>query len=246
MFDPTNLDIMAAIRERLEGAVARRARNSRPFVTLTYAQSLDGSIAARSGRPLALSGPESQALTHALRAAHDAILVGIGTVLADNPRLTVRLAPGTNPQPVVLDSRLRCPLYVHLLRGEGPPPWIAAGLRAAPEREAELSQAGARVFRLPAGGQGFLDLSVLLDRLAEWGVGRLMVEGGAQIISSFLATRLVDQVVLTLAPVVVAGLRAVDGSGLFPSHASVRLSRLFYERLGEDLVVRGDPEWSPP
>ena len=82
----------------------------RPRVTLTYAQSLDGSITARSGAPLSLSGAESLHYTHQLRAAHDAILVGIGTVLSDDPRLDVRLVTGPSPRPIVLDSELRCPV----------------------------------------------------------------------------------------------------------------------------------------
>ena len=91
-----------------------RQNTGRPFVTLTYAQSLDGSIARVPGKRLQLSGPEAQAMTHRLRAVNDAILVGIGTVLADNPRLTVRLAEGSDPQPVILDSKLRFPLDANL------------------------------------------------------------------------------------------------------------------------------------
>lgn len=91
----------AALKARLAELPARarsfRRSHGRPLVTLTYAQSLDGSIAARPGHPLAISGPASQTFTHALRAVHDAILVGIGTVLADNPALTVRLVPGPHP-----------------------------------------------------------------------------------------------------------------------------------------------------
>ena len=84
-------------------------RHRRPFVTLSYAQSLDGSIATAAGQPLRISSPQSMIMTHALRAAHDAILVGINTVLADDPSLTVRLDEGNNPQPIVLDSQLRMP-----------------------------------------------------------------------------------------------------------------------------------------
>jgi 3,4-dihydroxy 2-butanone 4-phosphate synthase/GTP cyclohydrolase II len=112
-----------------------------PRVTLTYAQSLDGCIAARRGEPYLLSGPESKRMTHQLRAAHSAILVGIGTVLADNPRLTARVAGGENPQPVVLDSRLRLPLDARLLQTGSP--WIATTYSADPQRCALLAQAGA-------------------------------------------------------------------------------------------------------
>ena len=100
----------------LDGAAAHHARTGRPLVTLSYAQSLDGCIAAGPGQRLSLSGPEALMLTHELRAAHAAILVGIGTVLADDPRLTVRLVPGSHPQPVVVDSRLRIPDDCYLLR----------------------------------------------------------------------------------------------------------------------------------
>src|SRR5690606_10285843 len=86
----------------------------RPFVTLSYAQSLDGSIAIRSGEPLVLSGPESLCFTHHLRSIHDGILVGIGTVLSDDPQLTVRHCEGESPQPIVLDSQLRIPSTARL------------------------------------------------------------------------------------------------------------------------------------
>src|SRR5512144_1074873 len=87
----------------------------RPRITLAYAQSLDGSIAARSGVPLQLSGTESMQYTHQLRAAHDAILVGIGTVLSDDPRLNVRLTAGVSPRPILRDSELRCPIDARCL-----------------------------------------------------------------------------------------------------------------------------------
>jgi len=235
--------VLEQISNFLKAAEANKFATGRPLVTLTYAQSLDGSIAARPGRPLALSGPQSQALTHALRASHDAILVGIGTVLADNPRLNVRLVPGTNPQPVVLDSRLRFPLYAQLLRQNGQPPWIATSQQADPERQEVLTRAGARILPLPTGPEGWIDLAALLNRLAELGINTLMVEGGAQIITSFLAARLVDQVVITIAPILVGGLRVVDLFSLPHPFAFPRLCRLTSEHVGDDLVLRGDPEW---
>jgi 3,4-dihydroxy 2-butanone 4-phosphate synthase/GTP cyclohydrolase II len=215
--------------------------SGRPFVTLSYAQSLDGSIAARSGRPLALSGPESLALTHSLRAAHDAILVGIGTLLADNPRLTVRLVAGKNPQPVVVDSRLRFPSYAALL-GNGRTPWIATCQEADLGRQAALEAAGARVLRLPS-ANGWVDLVSLLAHLRDLGIHSLLVEGGAQVITSFLISRRVDQMVLTIAPLLVGGLRVVDQLRPSPANRFPRLRQLSYGRLGDDLVVRGEPDW---
>ena len=111
-----------------------------PFVTLSYAQSLDGSIAAKRGEALGLSGPESLRLTHRLRSMHDAILVGIGTVLSDNPRLTVRLVNGQNPRPIVVDSQLRIPLNCKLFHENSVTPWVAAteNIRPAAEKRSKL------------------------------------------------------------------------------------------------------------
>ncbi len=233
--------VIEQIRRVLAKAPEHRERTGRPLVTLSYAQSLDGSIADRPGRPLALSGSQSMIFTHCLRAFHDAILVGIGTVLADNPRLNVRLVEGSNPQPVIVDSRLRFPPYANLLRN-GRTPWIAAAEGADPERQEALEAAGARVLRLP-GQNGWVDLPALLDHLGRQGIDHLMVEGGAQIITSFLATRLVDQVVLTIAPMLVGGLRVVDNLGYSSLRRFPRLSRVSYQQLGEDLVLRGEPDW---
>jgi GTP cyclohydrolase II len=233
--------IMARLRPLLESAPAFRQRRGRPLVTLSYAQSLDGSIADRPGHPLALSGAQSMTLTHALRSAHDAILVGIGTVLADNPRLNVRLVTGDSPQPVVLDSRLRFPSYANLLR-HGRTPWIVANEGADPERREALEAAGARVFCLPA-TNCWVNLDGLLRKLAELEVNSLMVEGGAQIITSFLASRLIDQVILTIAPLLVGGLRVVDRLGNASPRGFPRLCHLTYQRLGDDLVLMGEPDW---
>jgi riboflavin-specific deaminase-like protein len=225
----------------LQAAAAHRRRTGRPLVTLSYAQSLDGSIADRPGRPLALSGSQAMAMTHRLRAAHEAILVGIGTVLADNPRLNVRLVSGQDPQPVVVDSRLRFPAYASLLKNRRSP-WIATSEGADPERQQALETAGARVLRLP-GSNGWVDLAGLLEQLGSMGINSLMVEGGAQIITSFLASRLVDQVVLTIAPLLVGGLRVVDHLGHSSLRRFPRLKNLSYQQLGDDLVLRGEPDW---
>jgi len=229
----------------LPGTARRfRHRQGRPLVTLTYAQSLDGSIAARPGHPLAISGPASQTFTHALRAVHNAILVGIGTVLADNPALTVRLVPGPHPRPVIMDTRLRLPAYARLLREGRRQPVVATSDQASPERQQELEDLGALVLRLPVGPNGGIHLPALLNRLAELGVTALMVEGGAQVITSFLNSRLVDQVVVTVAPILVGGVRVLDGYLPAAERRFPRLEGVSYYQVGEDLVLWGSPCWS--
>jgi 3,4-dihydroxy 2-butanone 4-phosphate synthase/GTP cyclohydrolase II len=215
----------------------------RPSITLSYAQSLDGSITARRGQPIALSGPEAMTMTHQLRADHDAILVGIGTVLADDPGLTVRLVNGRDPQPIILDSQLRFPLAAKMLNNPRPP-WIAATAPIDPARREQLAAAGAQVLVVPPNSQGQVDLPALLAQLRQRGIERLMVEGGATIITNFLAAQLADRIVLTIAPVLVGGLNAV-GSLVQPAGTGFpRLHNPRYEQMGDDLVLSGDVMWA--
>ncbi len=220
--------------------------NRRPFVTLTYAQSLDGSIADADSLPLHLSGSESSEMTHLLRSSNDAILVGIGTVIADDPRLTVRLADGKDPQPIVLDSRLRFPLSASLLESYRTMPWLATLEDAPLDRQVELEAVGARVLRLPAReSDGLVDLRALMATLYEDGVRSLMVEGGARVITELLEARFVDHIVVTVAPTLVGGLRAVSSKNGAGSAAFPRLQGIGYKREGDDLVAWGRPVWPP-
>jgi len=189
-----------------------------------------------------LSGAEAMVLTHRLRAVHAAILVGIGTVLADDPQLTVRLVEGRNPQPLVLDSHLRLPLQASLLQGPCPP-WVATLPEADPERWALLEGRGARLLPIPPDPQGRISLPALLARLADLGIDSLMVEGGASVISAFIAQGLADQVVLTIAPLFVAGLNALEGlQKAHPLPSPLRLQQVGSERLGDDWIVWGHLE----
>ena len=223
--------------------VGHRQRTGRPFVTLSYAQSVDGCIAARLGQPLALSGPQSLILTHQLRAAHEAILVGIGTMLADNPRLNVRLVKGRNPQPVIADSRLRFPSDAKLLQNPKRVAWIATSEQANGQRQEILEAAGARILRLPVNTRGQVDLAALLERLGQLGINSLMVEGGTRIITSFLSDRLVDSVVLTIAPRLIGGVRAVRKLRHLDSVHLPRLDNVRYQQLEDDMIMWGQPIW---
>lgn len=221
-----------------------------PFVTLTYAQSLDGSIAASSGTPLPLSGEEALGMTHRLRAAHDAILVGIGTVLTDDPRLNVRRGSGPHPVPVVLDSSLRFPTDAQLLACDGPPPLIFTAPSADTQKQAALEAEGATVIRLSCDSKGDLCLESLLETLGERGTTSLMVEGGTEVLTSFLRQRYVQRIVVTIAPTFVGGTPALDQlvptenleeserENLYP-----RLDDIQYRWYGNDLVMEGTPVW---
>jgi riboflavin-specific deaminase-like protein len=215
-------------------------RTRRPFVTLSYAQSLDGCISAKPGEALPLSGIESLKLTHHLRANHDAILVGIGTVLSDNPRLNVRLVHGNNPRPVVVDSRLRLPLDCNLLNQGVHSPIIISTGNHHDERRRAVEAAGAEVHPIPTKSGTMVDLAAMLDKLGEMGIRSLMVEGGSRIITNFLLEKLADYIVLTVAPVMVGGLRAVKDLGDSTPETFPRVLNPGHRWLGEDLILWGD------
>ncbi len=231
-------ELSQRVAELQQRAITCASERGLPFVTLTYAQSLDGSIASATGQPLALSGPQAMTLTHALRATHDAILVGIGAVLADDPQLTVRLVAGPHPQPVVLDSHLRFPPQARLLqhpRGV----WIATTSAAS----AAHAPGNAELLQVATGADGKVDLADLLRRLAVRGIRSVMVEGGATVIGSFLRQRLADYVVVTVTPRYVDGLPGLTGAPAHGAGALPQLHEVGYTPAGDDLIVWGEPVW---
>ena len=235
--DAGEMGFLQPLFDRLAAHAARR--EALPFVTLSYAQSVDGSIAVRATEPCALSSTKSFAMTHLLRARHDALLVGINTVLADDPRLTVRFFPGDNPQPVVLDSQLRFPDGARLLVHPDRHPLLFTTVSAPAGEIARLTAQGARIHVAPRDSLGRVDLIAALRELGERGVKRLMVEGGATVITSFLASRLVDYCVITVVPRLIGGVRAVDGAGDAGGLPPLAIVDCRYQPLGGDLIVHG-------
>jgi riboflavin-specific deaminase-like protein len=217
-------------------------RTGRPLVTLSYAQSLDGSIALYRGSAIALSGSESQKLTHELRAAHDAILIGIGTVLSDDPRLTVRLIQGPSPLPVVLDSQLRLPLNAKLLKNNVAP-CIATTIYASQERQSQLEERGGEVIRLAADDRGWVDLKSLLTELARRDITSILVEGGARVITNFLSQRLVDRIVITITPRLLGGLKALENPLNKFAADSLDFGDFGYQQAGQDMIFWGKLTW---
>lgn len=210
----------------------------RPRVTLTYAQSVDGSIAAVRGQPLALSGQASLRMTHRLRSLHDGILVGIGTLIADNPRLTARNGFSPNPKPIILDTRLRTPPDAEVLTGPMRP-IIATAIGRDGESQIEVREA--TVLQIPQSESGTLQLPPLLEQLRiDHSVKTLMVEGGARVIRSFLSSRLVDFCIITVAPILVSGLEAARGA---VGPGGIRFSEPIWAILGDDAVVAGELAW---
>jgi riboflavin-specific deaminase-like protein len=215
----------------------------KPFVLISYAQSIDGSIATQDRRPLQISGHASMVLTHRLRSLFDAILVGIDTVLADNPLLTVRLVQGKNPQPVVLDTHLRIPIESRLLQRSDFGSWLASSKSISEARAGAITNTGATILPCQLDDYGQIDIRQLISILHGRGIHSLMVEGGAKVITSFINAELVDLFIITISPTLVGGLRVVQGCNQSPL-ARLNLADIYYERLEDDLVLWARPDWN--
>lgn len=215
-----------------------------PFVILKTAMSLDGKIATAGGESQWITGPESRAMAHLLRDRCDAILVGVGTVLADNPSLTTRLPDGGGKDPVrvVLDSRAGTPVEARIITQKSQAPTIIAATSGAPREKLRLlSDAGAQIMQLPAGVNG-VSLPELLRRLGEQEITCLLVEGGAGVNGSFIEQNLVDKVFWFVAPKIIGGRSApgpVGGAGITALADAMKLSDISLHRLGEDICIEG-------
>jgi diaminohydroxyphosphoribosylaminopyrimidine deaminase/5-amino-6-(5-phosphoribosylamino)uracil reductase len=231
-------------RRQLAAFITHRL-TGRPMVTAKFAASLDGRIATRTGDAQWISGEAARAATRAQRARLDAILVGSGTVLADDPQLTARGAEGEplphQPLRVVLDSAGRIPPQSRVLAT--PPPTLIVTTRRAPDawREA-IAAGGAELCVLAADRDGRVDLHALLDMLGQRGVLSLLVEGGATVHGAFFDAGLVDRVQAIIAPVVIGGAdapAAVGGRGAARIADARHLRDVTVERLGDDVLITG-------
>jgi len=222
------------------------SRTGMPFVTVKFAQTLDGRIATASGDSQWISGPSSLKLAHKLRREHDAIMVGIGTVLKDDPRLTVRLVGGRDLLRVILDSKLRLPVQARVLaNGAARHTLVIATHEADPARAAELESLGAEVLKIEAasGGMGVNVTSALVN-LGRRGIESVLVEGGAATVTSLLAARLVDRLVIAIAPKIVGrGTEAIGDLKIDRLKDALMFSSFKMRRLGSDIVVDARLDW---
>jgi diaminohydroxyphosphoribosylaminopyrimidine deaminase/5-amino-6-(5-phosphoribosylamino)uracil reductase len=222
------------------------ACRGRPYVTLKTAMTLDGKIADVHGASRWITGEAARAEAHRLRSRVDAIVVGIGTAIADDPELTVRLETDWPREPyrVVVDTNARLPADARLIRAGSPArAVIAAGPRADAARLRALRTAGATVLECPE-RDGRVDLDALLAWLAGREVLSVLLEGGGELNAAFLERGLVDRVVVLVAPVLVGGRSAVTpvkGEGRALKEA-LRLVAVVTRRVGEDIVIEGDLE----
>ena len=237
--DPKLLPIAEEVRRHLREAC--RAERTRPVITLKLATTLDARIATKSGFSRWITSQDSRQLTHLLRAHHDAILIGRGTALADDPSLTCRIAGYEEHSPirVVVDSQLRLSLSSQLVNtANDVPVWVACASDADADRERDLVAKGVRVLRLPVIQGSGLDLRALAHALHQNDVGSVFVEGGGAIAASLLKARLVDRLVWFQAPKIMGGdgVPAIQDLDLDILDAMVPFTRIGTYECGPDLV----------
>ena len=235
----THIGECAGEAQQLIEAFVKHSRTGMPFITAKYAMSLDGKIAARSGDSKWISGEESRLFAHLLRAQSDAIIVGINTVLADDPQLTARDADGNanerQPLRVVLDSQGRMPRDANMLTAPGDTLVVVAD-----DFEGGVWE-GAEVARMPA-GKGGVDLPSLLAALGERDITSVLVEGGGATIGALFDLNLVDRVVAFVAPVIIGGNEAISpvgGIGIARMEEALRLRDTEVRRFGGDVAIIG-------
>ena len=235
------IGVCAVEAQRAHAGHIRRIVDGRPHVTLKFAVSADGKAALAGRRPIQITGEDTRARVHLMRAMHDAILVGIGTVLADDSELTCRL-PGMlaqSPVRIVLDQALRTPISSKLGRtARDVPVWVFCGLDAPLDCETALTQHGVQVQRVRVEQGGTLDLSHVLQSLANKGITRLMVEGGPRVAASFIKANLVDEAVLLRGPITIGmdGIDPLDGLSLDALTSSAHLRLSHTATIGADIL----------
>src|SRR5271167_4225583 len=219
-----------------------RLRLGRPLVTFKLATSLDGRIAIATGESQWITGPPARERAHALRASHDAIMVGTGTVVADDPQLTCRL-PGLDhrsPVRVVIDRHLRIPPDARIIAdAHRIPTWVLTLRSADPASRATFLANHVTLIDVDPDREGQIDLAAALGALGERGITRLLVEGGAQLAAAFFRARLVDRLVWVHAPLVIGGdgipaIASFDLAALADGRAFERLST---ETIGDDVLT---------
>jgi diaminohydroxyphosphoribosylaminopyrimidine deaminase/5-amino-6-(5-phosphoribosylamino)uracil reductase len=235
----TTVGVMAEACKELNERFFKFIATGVPFVTVKFAQTLDGRIATATHQSRWISSPASRKFAHSLRSIHDAILVGAGTVRHDDPELTVRHVTGRNPLRIVVDSRLRLPFEARVLKmQESVPTIIATTNQADPEKLKWLQGKGLEILIIDEDGKGRVDMKKLLFELGKRQISSVLVEGGAKIITYFLKEKLADRVVAIVAPKILGkGIEAVADLGSKTIDDAISLACRKVYRMGEDIII---------
>lgn len=211
-------------------------RTGLPFITVKYAQSLDGRIATLRGNSRWISSERARKFTHRLRAQHDAIMVGRGTIRVDDPLLTVRVVKGRNPLRICLDSKLRIPLDAKVLRDDGRT-LIVTTDELGKDKIEKIRKLKKEVLVVQSSADGRVELRPLMKALAERGIASILAEGGAEVVTSLLKEGLVNRMVVITAPLILGkGIEAIGDLGITDLDKAIRPSSCEIKRIGGDVA----------
>lgn len=234
--------VLEAEAKKLNEAFIKYITTGVPFVTLKIAQTLDGKIATAAGESKWITGEKAREEGHRLRDTNDAILVGINTVLKDNPSLTTRIPRGRDPIRIVVDTKLRTPLKAKIITQKSSAKTYIATLDTMPkDKLVKLLDAGAEVL-LAKGSKGHVDLKNLMKMLGGFGVTSVLIEGGSEVHASALKSGIVDKIVMFIAPMLMTGKDSLCSiGGVSPTRLtqSIRLRNMTLRMAGDDLMIEG-------
>jgi diaminohydroxyphosphoribosylaminopyrimidine deaminase / 5-amino-6-(5-phosphoribosylamino)uracil reductase len=242
------IEVLCGVKERealrINENFVKFALTKRPFVVLKMAATLDGRIATRTGDSHWVTGEAAREVVHQMRHAMDAIMVGVGTVTADDPELTARPAAGRGADPIrlVLDSRLTMSKRARMLnQTSNVPTFVVCGPHASEMDRRRLSTSGARILQMPL-KKDRIDLNALMEQLGRMNVTSLLIEGGAQVAAGALSADIVDKVVIFYAPKILGGDDGVPicrGVGPAFMKDALALQDMSVQMVGEDVMVQG-------
>ncbi len=238
-----NIEVTSGVLEgectRLNESFIKFITMRLPFVTLKIAQTIDGRIAADDGSSKWITSEKSRKLVHKIRAHSDVILVGVGTVLSDDPSLDVRLQNGRNPKRLILDTNLRIPLEAKVLNGKLAAETIIATSSPTTSKAEKILKKGAKIWQIPFSDKE-INLLELLKKVAQNNFSSILVEGGSQIFSGFLKAQLADRISVFMAPKIVgSGLASFKNIGIKNINDSLLLEDLEFKKMGCDYFYSG-------
>lgn len=232
----TKIGILEKEAKKLNEVYVKYMRSKRPFVILKVAMTMDGKIATKTGDSKYITGKDARRYVHKLRSEVDAVMVGINTVLKDNPQLTPRLAQGRDPMKVVIDTELKMPWRCNLMKN--PSKLIIATTNKAPKKKInKFYQKGIDVIVLNV-KKGLVDLKDLMKQLGKKEIASIMIEGGSQLNSSAIKERIADKLLIFTAPKLIGnGLGAVGNLGITRIDKAVKLKNIEMKKVGKDILL---------
>lgn len=240
------MGVLEAQAKKLNAPFFKFMQKGVPYVMAKWAMSLDGKIATHTGDSRWITSEESRAYAHTIRGQVDGILVGINTVLRDDPLLTCRLEGGKNPKRIIIDSNASLPLNSRLLNTVNESEILVAVNKSAPQdRIARLEQRGCKIIQTK-GMHGSVDLNDLFQRLGEMKLTNILVEGGSRVITSMMEGHLVDKVIVFIAPIIIGGEGAkspVLGKGVDKVSEGMKIREISVQRFSHDVVIEGILEY---